>query len=423
LAEPLFSTTAMNRRDFLRASVAGMLPLKAPAGRLFQEEGAARERPVSSRELVYGAPESFRQGATVSLPERIYKQTVPGRELSKLRRPLAMVSRYPIWVYQPEFSTVYSIRRVPGVPADKRIIQEQNDELEDYGIEVDILQFNPNPEYPDWELYQDNYLAVPSTRPFFVLYENHFGTRYYFDRRDLKRGIYSVDLSLPHNREVLFEDLRIILERFVLPHDSRYLTCEGRALVYFWASQIFRNAKPVLQEAKRMFPLFLLGAEDPFHISPLDDAVQRVSALDGVMPYALYRAGWYVGKYDVMRDEYFWQMIWWAQFLRKHAPNAKLFGTLQVAFDDSKVPGSRRPPMYPDSVDAVCRLASIIRTSTMGNTDLGFVVDGAVHAVYDEYYEGAAIERSFPPPLGASHYRIRSALSGTVRLEIMREYL
>jgi len=141
--------------------------------------------------------------------------------------------------------------------------------------------------------------------------------------------------------------------------------------------------------------------------------------MDGFLPYALYRAGRYIGRYNVMRDEYLWNMIKWSQFLRKHSRGAKLFGTLQVAFDDTAVPWSSRKPMYPSSVDQVYELASVIRSSMLGNPDLGFVLDGAVHEVYDEYFEGAAIEKSKPPEPHFSNYDIRLALSGTTRLEIM----
>jgi hypothetical protein len=58
----------------------------------------------------------------------------------------------------------------------------------------------------------------------------------------------------------------------------------------------------------------------------------------------------------------------------------------------------------------------------MGPSDLGFVLDGGVHAVYDEYFEGAAIEQALPPKEFESNYDIRLALSGTARLEIMKHY-
>jgi hypothetical protein len=63
-----------------------------------------------------------------------------------------------------------------------------------------------------------------------------------------------------------------------------------------------------------------------------------------------------------------------------------------------------------------------MRSACLGNPELGFILDGGVHVVYDEYFEGAAVEHSFPPDRGASNYGIRSELSGTVRLEIVRDY-
>lgn len=417
----------MNRRDFLLGSMGSVLPWKT----FLNQHFAGEQTPnvfSNPREWIYRRRDSSIMDRDAKAADYNYPEKVPGVEFYRLRSPVTMVSRYPTWEYEPEKNTVFSIRREPNEAADQRIIKEQNDELEKYHIQVDMLQFNPNPreDIHDWELLEQNYLAVPSERPFFILYEHHFGTRYKFERKALKEGRYVADLSLPHNRDVLFEDIKLLVDRFVLPFGSRYVTHDGRAFVYFWASQIYKNAKPVFEELKRRFPVFLIGAEDPFHINKSPDAIRRVSSMDGFIPYALYRAGWYVGRYPVMRHEYFWNMIRWSEFLRKHSRHAKLFGTLQVAFDDSAVPWSDRVPMYPNSVDQVYELASIIRSSMIGPRssmiepyNLGFVLDGAVHAVYDEYFEGAAIEQSRPPEAFFSNYDIRLALSGTTRLEIM----
>jgi len=45
-----------------------------------------------------------------------------------------------------------------------------------------------------------------------------------------------------------------------------------------------------------------------------------------------------------------------------------------------------------------------------------------IHVVYDELFEGSAIEQSFPPQRNESNWRIRTELSGLAWLQLIKEF-
>jgi hypothetical protein len=152
----------MNRRDFLVGSVGSVLPWKT-----FLNQQLIEEQPLSvfshPREWIYGRKDPSVVDREAKAADYSYPEKVPGVEFYRLRSPVSMASRYPTWEYDERKSTVYSIRRVEGRPADKEMIRAQNEELDNYRVQVDILQFNPNPreDIQDWNLFRDNYLSVP----------------------------------------------------------------------------------------------------------------------------------------------------------------------------------------------------------------------------------------------------------------------
>lgn len=351
-----------------------------------------------------------------NLPNRI-----DGVEFSSLKKPVVMTSRYPTWTYRPKWSTVIPIRGVPGKPPDRRIIQEQNNELNEFNIDVDIIQFNPNPEVEDWKILRQNYLPAQRDRPFFLLYEHHFGTRY---RWEQDGNVKFINLGNPYNRAVFFQDIEFMLANIAVPNRKQYVTFDGRAAIYMWATPIYKNAGPVFREAKKKYPVFLIGGEDPYHFPKRSDAIERVLALDAVMPYGTNRAGRYVGRYNVMIDEYIQGLYMWSLKLREYdSLHIKLFTTVMFAFDHSNAPERRLPPFYPRSINDVVRLCKILRSFISINSSAMYgKPDDGVHVVYDELFEGSAIEQSFPPQRNEPNWRIRTELSGLTRLQLMKEF-
>ena len=89
---------------------------------------------------------------------------VDGQEISNLYGWWAAI--YPNWPFVPEHSSVWPVpslwtpsswdATLPQTPAQIRRSAEQ---LTEYGSALDILEFNPNPEYPDFVLWKQGYLS------------------------------------------------------------------------------------------------------------------------------------------------------------------------------------------------------------------------------------------------------------------------
>ncbi len=350
-------------------------------------------------------------------PERIN-----GIEFNSLRKPIVMTSRYPNWDYRPERSTIIPIRGIPGQPPNHQIIRDQNDELNRFNIDVDVVQFNPNPDSTDLQRMNSVYLPTQKHRPFYLLYEHHFGTRFMWKIINGERRF--VDLGNPRNRTVFFQDIELMFNNIIIPHQNHYLTFDGRAAIFMWATPVFRNAAPVFIEAKKRYPIFFIGGEDPYYFPKRPDAIKRVLALDAIMPYGTNRAGRYVGRYNQMIDDYIWYLFIWALKLKGYdALHIKLFSTVMFAFDHTRAPERRLPAFYPNSIDDVVRLCSILQSfMAVRGTGMYGKPDPGIHVVYDELFEGSAIEQSFPPHKGEPNWEIRTELSGLARLDVIKEY-
>jgi len=333
-----------------------------------------------------------------------------GVELLELDSLVVMTSRYPHWIYFPEHATVRSVRKSAGDSAGLEVIRKQNRELNKYGIKVDLLSFKP----PfDLKQHRKNFLAVNSNRPFLLLYE-HTTNRYSWSGN-------FIDMRRKRNANIFFEDLEFMFEEIIIPFRKRYVTMNGKALIYMWASPVMKNFAPVLKKAKKKYPVAIIGGERPFRIPRKNDDIRRVKELAAVMPYMTRK-----DSYRTMSKEYRLAAREWRSFLNRAAPGTRLFATYVIAFDKRLVrdPSASPAPMYPtvkQAINHAKRIRSIV----------GGVFDGVVNVTsYDEYYEGAAIEQSLPPkefdprlPKGFLYRGRMNRLSGTKRLEVIRDYL
>lgn len=358
------------------------------------------------------------------IPERI-----EGVELDSLGVPVVFASRYPIWVLKPDEQINKPFRGIPGKYATAEIVRQENEELDEFGIKVDVLSFNASininvkdelgrPSSRNLERYKENYFLPSVKRPFLLLYE-HVTPDYRYREDD------KIDMSLPHNREIFFRDIEFMLERVIIPYQHRYVTVNGRAMIYIWASGAWINPSSTLREAKRRYPIFFIGAERGNAINPSQrNRFERIAEFDALMPYGLYGTE-YVGRYTDLISDYAENAHEFSKSLQFYFPNIRLFACLQIAADDYLLRKNKNPPLYPNSVDEARIMANMIRTYMDDR-----IFDPVVHVVFDENYEGAAIQNQKGPqesereayPYYDQYFRIRQDLSGTTRLEIVREF-
>lgn len=315
---------------------------------------------------------------------------------------------YP-WRYDPTESTVYPVRslwRTPGdyqTPAD---IAEQNRILDEYGSGADVLAYSPNPAYPDHNHWLRTYFRN-GNRPFFIAYEHVFGTR-------MLPADGAKDMNLRYNRQAFKNDIDAIVRNVVVPYAGRYVTYEGRAVIFLWAvGAMYGDFASLLDEVRATYPVAFIGSVGVMN-APSDPSELRTSmALDGFMEYGLYAE-----SYERMTDTYAQTSGRWREMIRQFkAATAKPYlfiPTFQAAFDNSKV-STASPPMYPRSRGEVLHHAERI-AEEFGTTydPLGPFV------VFSELFEGAAVIESqcVPDTLDKSDRYIGC---GRGRLEVLKE--
>ena len=150
---------------------------------------------------------SYVKSATI--PDRI-----DGQELNDIYGWWAAI--YPNWPFVPSLASVWPVPSlwtpsptwddlIPQSPAQIRMSAQQ---LTEYGSGLDILEFNPNPAYPDFVQWKQGYFPQLASigRPFFLAYEHVNGTRM---RPLAPAGPLSLkyDMSDPYNRAIFTEDV------------------------------------------------------------------------------------------------------------------------------------------------------------------------------------------------------------------------
>ncbi len=335
-------------------------------------------------------------------------------------------NRYP-WMNIPRWQTVQPVPRLstPGRNPSPAQIMEQDRQLNFYGSGADILEFNVCPGNQDYNQWLSNYLGDNSSRPFFVLYEHVNGNCNYVEFNGPK------DMDLPLNRKAFLDDIGFIFRNVILPNEHRYVTVNGRAAIFMWSViQMEGDFASLLEEVKSKYPVFFIGSVNILEIPFLNPSnyegfhqfMSTLRALDGFMEYAT-GAGTYQKMISGYRDGLRGLHRLINQFKEQTGRSYLVFPTFQFAFDDTKYPGRKGPPLYPSSRGEVESYASWMRSAkTTVDPELGRPIfdDVPVFAVYDELFEGAAVIESLCTRSQSQGYRWVGC--GTARLEILQKY-
>lgn len=336
-----------------------------------------------------------------SLPARI-----DGVEIRQIRGWFACL--YP-WRYIPNQSTVYpvgSVWRTPGDYQTAADIAEQNRLLDGYGSGADVLEYSPNPDYPDHNHWLRTYFRN-GDRPFFIAYEHVFGTR-------MIPADGPKNMNVRYNRETFKNDIDAIVRNVVLPFHQRYVTWNGKAVIYLWAAgAMYGDFGSLLDEIRAKYPVVFIGSLGIMNLPTEAGAQATARALDGFMEYGLYAP-----SYELMTQIYSVNSGRWRRVIRQwEAATGRKYlfiATFQAAFDNSKV-NAATPPMYARSRREVLHHAERIAEEFGSTYDpLGPFV------VFSELFEGAAVIESqcVSDTLDKSE---RYVGCGTGRLQILKD--
>ena len=316
---------------------------------------------------------------TISPPVPI---SIDGVEIEHIKGWFANI--YP-WKYLPTLSTVFPVRSVWGRPNDYQSaadIAAQNQLLAEYGSGADVLEYSPNPDAPDHNQWLRTYFRNGS-RPFFIAYEHVFGTR-------LIPVNGAKDMNVRYNREAFKTDIAAIVRNVVIPFQHRYVTIDGRAVIFLWAAgAMYGDFASLLDEVRAAYPVAFIGSVGLMHLQTDPSILRNFRALDGFMEYGLYAP-----SYDEMTDTYAQNSGLWRRMIRgfqAETGRKYLFiPTFQAAFDNTKFTGGEgNAPMYPQSRGEVTHHAERIKE------EFGTVYDPiGPFAVFSELIEGAAVIES-----------------------------
>ena len=361
-----------------------------------------------------------------SIPTRI-----DGVELMTLKGWHANI--YP-WDYRPEWSTVHPVpslwdppkwdpfmeQYIPQLQSPAQIM-EQSRQLRKYGSGADVLEFNVAPGNQDYNHWLRTYLGDNSDRPFYILYEHINGTTNYAEYSgEHNMGFYQ-------NKKAFVDDIEFIVKNIVMPNRHRYVTVNGRAVIYMWApSAMTGDFATLLQAVKLKYPVFFIGSVGLADRMPSDRQFLRtLGVLDGYMDYgtAIFDTENGVEKpdnYKTMTERYAANSKEW----RKKIGDKLLIPTFQAAYDDSNFPDRTTPLLYPRTREEMEHNAAVIKNGmTKVDAELGRTVFDNVgpFEVYSENYEGAAVIESQCLPQTMDRPG-RFVGCGTVRLEISKKY-
>jgi hypothetical protein len=231
-----------------------------------------------------------RPTTVASIPDR-----VDGQEINNIYGWWAAI--YPNWPFVPSMATVWPVASLwtpsrvwddlnPQSPAQLRLSAAQ---LGAYGSSVDILEFNPNPEYPDFVQWKQGYFAQIASlgRAFMLGYEHINGTRMR-PAGVSAQGAQFFDMSDPYNRAVFTEDIDFMFREVILPYSDYYVTSNGRAVIYLWNTENMRgDFGSLLREIKARYPVFFIGSEWHKPHEDSADEMGRFDAMDGFMAYSV----------------------------------------------------------------------------------------------------------------------------------------
>lgn len=329
---------------------------------------------------------------------------VDGVEMLSLRGWFANI--YP-WPYFPEQTP---FRPIPELftPYQKQSVaqvQYQEQLLNKYGSALDVLQFDPSSSN-DPAHWRNVYFPY-SRRPFFVSYEHVFNGNYV-------PPVGPKNMDNPVNRQAFLKDVDFLFNNVIKPYQSRYVTVDGRAVIYMWSSiQMTGDFASLLEEARQKYPVFFIGSGED------SGDLNRVSAFDGLMEYSLAYFGGaanYVGmisNYNGFSSS------------RKSTLDAvesqtgkKIYSipTFQAGYDDTLVrPPRGNKPFYPTSRDEVVEHARLIR---LGMTRWRTFDNLGPFVVFSELPEGGAVLPTISAPEQSGKY----VGYGTGRIDIVAQF-
>lgn len=337
-------------------------------------------------------------------------RTINGVELVTIRGWLA--NMYP-WEYVSVQSTVHPVPHLwnPGQQPTPFQVGEQCQQIKEFGGGAVVLEYSPNPKL-GWHNYWLRSDFASECGPFFLLYEHINKTRF------IPSGDGPKDMNDPSNRKAFKNDIEFMFRNVILPYQSRYVTVNGRAVVYLWSSVMMTgDFGSLLEEVKSEYPIFFIGSGEIWNTPRGEENVNRIKALDGFMEYTMG------GRDNYLRavQDYARASFSWRGYLRslevETGKRYLLIPTFQAAYDDTNFPGRTNPSMYARSRDEVKYHAETIRAN------MGGVYDYSVgpFVVYGELPEGAAVIESqcLPATMDTPG---RFVGCGTARLQILKEY-
>jgi hypothetical protein len=317
---------------------------------------------------------------------------------------------YP-WRYIPSLATVYPVPRLwtPKGYQSPAAVREQNALLDRFGSGADVLEYNPNPAYPDHNQWLSSYFRN-GHRPFFLLYEHINGTRY-----EPEHG--PKDMDDAYNRQVFRSDIDFMVRHVILPYSDRYVTHDGRAVIFMWApSQLRGDVASLLDEVRAKYPVMFIGSPNLMGIPTDAQVLRNLAAFDGFMEYALV-ADDYMKMVNTYRDASArWRLM--IDRLSNETGRKYFFvPTFQAAFDDSRMdPPRGNPQMYPRTRADLLRHAAAIKM------DMGTAYDRlGPFVVFSEFYEGGAVIESECLPQ-TRDLPNRYVGCGTGRLDILNSF-
>jgi len=359
---------------------------------------------------------------------------VDGQEISTLYGWWAAI--YSNWPFVPQQATVWPVPSLwtPSswddvLPQDVAQIRRSAEQLNEYGSALDILEFNPNPDYPDFVRWKQGYLAQLDHlgRVFMLGYEHINGTRFHQLGASAKNATPTFDMGDPYNRAVFTQDVDFMFREVIVPYIDYYVTMNGRAVIYLWNTEnMLGDFAGLLNEITARYPVAFIGSETNRPADADEAARARLDALDGVMAYSVLDTQNQGNHSRAMLDQYRSAVVF-REFLRgyeaQHPGKYRLFiPTFQTAFDDSRYPGRsnadgspRTVPMYPRSREELFGAAQALKTAI----EQEHVYDNyGPLVIYNELFEGAAVIESQPYAAPASQYHG----FGLDRLAIVRQF-
>lgn len=356
---------------------------------------------VNGSSAVNNAKEAIND--VVSTPARIN-----GVELTTLHGWLANI--YSVWGYLPDQNTVHPVPSLwtPNLPQNSTQIIKQNRQLELYGAGALVVQFNPNPNSGEFNYWKSIDMgALGSSKPFFVAYEH-------INQGDGSRYIPTIgdkNMNIEQNRQTFRDDIDFIFKNVVLPAQGRYITINGRAVIYMWASVLMEgDFASLLDEVKKKYPVAFIGSGEG------GNNIDRLKMFDGLMTYSLGGRANYLNAVESYNNDSANLRDVMRRVESETGKRMLLIPTFQAAYDDTKVPGRNNPQMYPRSKEEMKYHAELIRGG------MGSIYDRiGPFVVYSELAEGAAVIESqcLPETLDRPG---RFVGCGTARLEVLKEY-